>query len=193
MNLYYVPETDENTYSVYQPEVYELAKIVSIEQWGDIGWKSMTGMFICSKNLEHYNATDTPNISDVQSTTHMFAFSSFDGNISDWNTSSVKSMDGMFQGTSEFNSSINNWDTSNVEDISLMFSGAKSFNQSINNWDTSNVTDMSNVFEETDKYNQPLNNWDVSNVTNMRGMFKDSKSFNGNISDFCIFIRYIEH
>ena len=45
----------------------------------------------------------------------------------------------IFQGTS-FNGDISSWDTSNVTDMKGMFSGATAFNQDIGSWDTSNVT-----------------------------------------------------
>ena len=45
-----------------------------------------------------------------------------------------------------FNSDISNWDTSNVTYMTGMFSGASVFNSDISNWDTSNVTYMASMF-----------------------------------------------
>ena len=68
---------------------------------------------------------------------------------------------------------ISNWDTSNVTDMEGLFLYNNDFNQNISNWDTSSVTNMSTMFEGT-SFNQPLNSWDTSSVTNMRRMFTDA-------------------
>ena len=69
---------------------------------------------------------------------------SFNQDISGWNTSNVISMSGVFQGAT-FNGDISSWDISKVVSIEDMFSGNTSFNQDISGWDVSNVTDMRRV------------------------------------------------
>ena len=64
------------------------------------------------------------------------------GDISEWDTSAVTSMEQLFEDKEEFNHNICRWDVSNVMNMSNMFSGASSFNQDISQWDVSNVTDM---------------------------------------------------
>ena len=51
-----------------------------------------------------------------------------------------------YSGTTTFNSDISHWDTSSVTDMNNMFDFAINFNQAIGNWDTSSVTDMSSMF-----------------------------------------------
>ena len=58
----------------------------------------------------------------------------FNGNISNWNTSSVIDMAGMFWEASKFNGDISNWNTSSVTDMRLMFLYASSFNRTFQ-WD----------------------------------------------------------
>merc|ERR1712151_413003 len=80
--------------------------------------------------------------------------------------------------------SISEWDTSHVTDMKGLFSNnSKYFNANLNNWDVSNVTTMEDMFFEAERFNSPLNKWDVSRVTNMRGMFARG-SFNSNIGNW---------
>ena len=73
--------------------------------------------------------------------TYMFlGASSFNqASIGDWDTSSVRYMDGMFYKASSFNQPIGNWNTSSVQDMGFlfaggMFEGASSFNQDLCAW-----------------------------------------------------------
>ena len=50
------------------------------------------------------------------------------GHISDWDTSKVTDMSGLFLGAHDFNDPIENWDTSSVTDMSDMFDCANTFN-----------------------------------------------------------------
>lgn len=117
-----------------------------------------------------------------------FAFyrSSFNNDISGWDTSSITNMSHMFQGASAFNQPIENWDVSSVTDMSYMFAETNEFfdvhyvpspsvfNQPLNNWNVSNVTYMDHMFWRSKAFDQPLDNWNVSNVTSMNAMFTDS-------------------
>ena len=59
---------------------------------------------------------------------------------------------------------ISNWDTSRVTYMNGLFHDARSFNQPLNNWDVSKVTNMRYMFDGASSFNQPLNNWNVSSV-----------------------------
>lgn len=100
----------------------------------------------------------------------------FNGNISQWDVSKVTSMKKMFLGAEKFNQNIGDWDISNVTSVNSMFYYAHSFNQSIGNWNTSKVISMDSIFYNAIEFNQPLN-WNTSNVTNMSYMFYKAKSF----------------
>jgi surface protein len=105
------------------------------------------------------------------------------GDITQWNTSAITSMAGLFSGKSTFNTDISMWDVSNVTDMTSMFSSAF-YNKSLNNWNVSRVTSMADMFNGNSFFNQPLNSWNVSNVTNMSGMFRSCNQFNGDISNW---------
>ncbi len=97
------------------------------------------------------------------------------GYISDWDTSNITNMFGLFAGL-DINPPIGNWDVSNVTNMSWMFESSN-FNQSIGDWDVSSVTNMSVMFENSD-FNQPIGNWNVSRVTDMSSMFYYAFDFN---------------
>ena len=55
----------------------------------------------------------------------------FNGDISIWDVSRVKTMNGMFMDSTSFNGDISNWDVSGVRVMDDMFSGATSFRQNL--------------------------------------------------------------
>ncbi len=90
--------------------------------------------------------------------------------------SSNTSLAQAFYNCSTFNSNISSWDTSNVTNMSSMFQGCTTFNQPLS-WDVRNVIDMSGTFQGCESFNQPLS-WTTTNVTNMSSMFQGCSSFN---------------
>jgi surface protein len=75
----------------------------------------------------------------------MFSESKFNGDISKWDTSKVKSMAGMFSG-SKFNGDISQWNTSKVSNMGWMFVDAD-FNGDLRPWHLTQ-TQMTKVFQE---------------------------------------------
>ena len=110
--------------------------------------------------------------------------STFNHNISSFDTSRVTTMSGMFSGAAAFNQSIGSWCTGSVTNMSSMFSGATIFNQPIGNWNTSHVTNMSNMFQNAVAFNQLIGNWHTSRVINMSSMFNGAISFNQSIGNW---------
>ncbi|MDG1315178.1 MAG: BspA family leucine-rich repeat surface protein, partial [Flavobacteriaceae bacterium] len=106
------------------------------------------------------------------------------GNISNWDTSCVTDMSGLFQGYTTFNDDISQWDTSNVTSMASMFRGADSFNQDIGDWDVSNVIYIREMFSSADSFNQPISDWNVSGITDMYRMFFDARDFNNPIENW---------
>jgi surface protein len=112
------------------------------------------------------------------------------GDIGEWKTCEVTSMQGLFatfnnpQAVDDFNEDLNNWNVSKVTEMYGMFIGAKAFNQPMNNWDVSKVTSMDGMFNGAAAFNQPMNNWDVSKVTSMYSMFFGAAAFNQPLNDW---------
>jgi surface protein len=146
-------------------------KLVSIEQWGDIQWSSMSEAFYGCSNMI-YNATDAPNLSNVTHTNGMFVNAQlFNGNLSNWDVSNVTNMGGMFVNAYAFNGDISNWNMSNVTTTEQMFGSAISFNQDISGWDVSMVNTMQWMFSGATSFDRNLGNWNISSATNLMGMF----------------------
>ena len=110
------------------------AKLVSIDQWGDVRWESMNGAFRGALNMI-YNATDVPDLSGVWDASSMFRnAASFDGDLSAWDVSGVTNVHSMFRGAASFDGDLSEWDVSSITIMDSMFTGASAFRQNLGNW-----------------------------------------------------------
>ncbi len=157
-------------------------KIVDISRWGNIEWESMATAFRGCANLG-YSATDAPDLSNVSNMASMFqGASNFNGDISNWNVTTITTMNSMFRDAVSFNQDLGDWNVSHVGDMRRMFDGAINFNQDLNSWNVSNVTDMSRMFDTATDFNGNISDWDVSTVTDMSYMFNQADVFNQDIT-----------
>ena len=97
--------------------------------------------------------------------------------IGDWDTSTVTSMDGLFQGLADFNADLSRWDTRNVVSMRSMFAGATSFNSAVAGWEVDKVTDASNAFKGASSFSQNLTLWRLSSARTVALMFDGADAF----------------
>lgn len=86
----------------------------------------------------------------------LFSNTSFNENISHWDTSSVTSMSSMFQGNTSFNQNISSWDVSNVTNMTSMFSGATGFKGNLNPWCVPQFATKPTGFSAANQFNEPI-------------------------------------
>jgi surface protein len=169
--------------------------LTAVTSFGDLGIESLSLAFFGSNNL-----IDVPSVlpATVTDLFGLFASaSSFNDDISAWNTANVTSMALMFadlialfsdstKPSGAFNQSLSSWVTSSVTNMSGMFAEATSFDQSLSSWVTSSVTDMGGMFTDATSFNQSLSSWDTSNVTDMSWMFDGATSFDQSLGEWNI-------
>ena len=149
-------------------------KIIACNSFGDIGITSLSSAFRGAINL-----LTAPNSipSSVTDMAHMFRdASSFNADLSSWDTSSVVFMNYMFNGASVFNVDLSSWDTSSVVYMNYMFRDASAFNVDLSSWDTSSVTNMGNMFNGASIFNADLSSWCVSLIPTLPAGFGTSSA-----------------
>lgn len=120
---------------MYMDDFYgDAAKIVSVNQWWNVGWESMQRMFHRASNLTSV-PTNTTWLENVENMSLVFsATDSFNQDISAWDVSWVTNMTGMFQNNPVFNQDISWWSVDGVTQC-FIFSGWWNANASWLTWD----------------------------------------------------------
>ena len=183
-----------HTYSV--PDVYTVRVSGRFTTYGS----SDSATMHCITEIKRWQGTKTTDlryafarainlkeIHEIPSTATLLSFAfydntTFNGDISKWDTSNVTHLEYTFRNAHSFNQNINNWDTSNVKTMMGTFYTAREFNQPLAGWDTSNVHYMAYMFQHANNFNQPIGNWNTSNVTSTMFMFQNVRAFNQDIS-----------
>ena len=104
--------------------------------------------------------------------------------LSNFNTSNVTDMGGMFQSSKIVNLDLSSFNTSKVTDMGSMFAESQATILDLSNFNTSNVTYMSEMFSGSKATSIDLSNFNTSKVTSMNSMFQDSKIVNLDLSSF---------
>ncbi|MEL6976619.1 MAG: BspA family leucine-rich repeat surface protein, partial [Bacteroidota bacterium] len=89
----------------------------------------------------------------------------------------------MFEDATSFNGDLSGWDTQNITNMAAMFKGAAAFvGNGIENWDTGNVRHMQSMFSEASVFDANLANWNIQNIERMDSMFDNSGLSTNNYS-----------
>ncbi len=159
-------------------------KFIEIIEWGPNKWSTMQDAFINCKNLK-ITASSIPDLSNVTNFHNIFKDATyFEGDLSQWITSSVTQMGYAFDGTYLFNNDISNWDVSKVTSLQGTFRSARAFNQKIGKWNVSKVADLYATFYGALVFNQDISSWNTSLVSDMRYTFDSARAFNQNIGNW---------
>ncbi|WP_271767119.1 BspA family leucine-rich repeat surface protein [Aquimarina algiphila] len=154
-------------------------KLRTVEQWGNIEWRSMFQAFSRCSNM-NITAIDAPNLSNVTVMGQMFfgCTNLQSPDFSNWDTSSVTSMTWMFINARNFNGNISTWDVGNVIAFDLMLAGTRSFNQDIGGWNigenVAGTINMNGMLTGTASFNQSLGDWNLEKVTDIDDMLTNS-------------------
>ena len=99
--------------------------------------------------------------------------------VSDWNTSSVTSMNSMFQNCTSLRLlDVSDWNTSSVTNMGSMFYNCTSLTSlDVSGFDTGSVTSMSTMFQYCYSLTSlDVSSWDTGSVTSMSTMFSNCYS-----------------
>ncbi|NME70897.1 BspA family leucine-rich repeat surface protein [Flammeovirga aprica] len=138
--------------------------IIDVVQWGDVHFTSMEYAFHHCLLLESFSAQDLPDLSDVTDLNYIFSgCRSFNGDLSQWDVSTIQTFRSAFYRAGHFNGDLSNWNVAAATNMRHMFDRASSFDGDLSSWDVSSVVNMSNMFTEsglsTDNYDRILKGW----------------------------------
>ena len=131
-------------------------------------------------NEADLNDIDTARITNMSD---LFVFSEFNGDISQWDVSSVTDMTRMFYECKNFNCDLSGWDVSKVLYMEGMFENCKNFEgKGLKYWKTKCLIDTKRMFKECITFNEDISGWDMSDVHTIIEMFYNCENFDKDIS-----------
>ena len=155
-----------------------LGCITKVGSYGELGLTDLSSAWSYSSHLTQLPLLP-PRVTNISKM--FYNASTFDLDVSGWDTSNVVNMAQTFFGAAQFDQALNGWDTSNVVDMTQMFFGATAFDQDLSGWDTSKVIYMTQMFYAADAFNGNISTWDTSKVSTMSQMFYGARMFNSAI------------
>ena len=159
-------------------------KILTVTNFGDLGWQNLDGAFWQAENLTYVAGGD---VSEVTSMQIVFAqATNTELDIAKWDTRNVTDMRSMFADALLANPDVSNWDVSAVTNMADMFANTRTAQPNVSEWDVSAVEDMSAMFAFATAANPAVSKWDTANVRNMRAMFRGAVSANPDVSNWDI-------
>ena len=147
-------------------------KKLDVSKWDTSNVTNMAGMFYDSAPEPYYKKPEDFSNIDEYTIQLPDKDSELKLDVSNWDTSKVKSMEGMFQFSHFSQIDLSKWNTESLENTHNMFFRSELYNiGDLSKWNTSKLTNMSGMFMESQITDLNINDWDVSNVKNMAGSF----------------------
>ena len=159
-----------------------------LSNWNTASVANMQSMFGRAGAFDNNGVVVLPwNTASVTDMSYMFhGTSSLRAlNALEWQTSLVQTMDSMFREASSFNADVSTWDTQAVTSMAYMFQAAREFTsagQSTIPWTTNNVVDMRFMFADATLFDGDITSWNTDAVTAMDSMFSNAISFKRDIT-----------
>ena len=165
------------------PQIYfnnagDKLKVMSINQWGDIGMVRGDGSFMGCSNMECYATDSAGKMSSVTNMSNMFrGCTSFNPPSLSFDCSNVTNMFYMFLGCSSLNCEINFNTSSNVTNFGYMFQSCNSLNSTVT-LNCQSTTSLQSLFYSCSSLNTHPNLLNTGGVTNMSSLFFQCSSLN---------------
>jgi surface protein len=148
-------------------------KIFEVSSVGNLDITESGAFWGCA-NLT-WTAKTAPTITATVLTSMFELCTNFNGEINNWDVSSVTTFFALFENATSFNQPLSNWDVSSGVNMTSFFRGATSFNQDISSWNVSNATAMSFMFDNAKSFNQDISLWDINQVSNFSNFMVNVK------------------
>ena len=166
---------DTSTFTSMRNMFYYCEKITTLDvsHFDTSNVTDMSGMFhVCDMltalDVSNFNTAKVTDMSNMFANTGLKAL-----DLTTFDTSNVNNMERMLYNSNRLESlNVSNFNTSKVTDMSGMFHGIKPTELDLSSFDTSKVTDMSEMFGWcTNIVSLDLSHFNTSQVTDMSGMF----------------------
>lgn len=155
-------------------------KSLNTTNWNVLQVQNMEYMFDCCKELEKIEGISKWQVSNVTDMTYMFnTCEKLDNiNLNEWDVAKVESMRGTFGACIKLETMdwISNWDVSSVKEFNVMFQNVPITTVDLLNWNVSNAENFGGMFMNCEELETlDLSTWNTSKVTNMGQMFAGCK------------------
>ena len=135
---------------------------------------------LIKQDIYDFNCIDTSEITDMSDLFNDIQVRK-NFNVSKWNVSNVKYINGIFNGCKYFDCDLSKWDVSNVKNMLGTFSRCENLNCDLSNWDVSNILDMTKMFYNCTSFEGVgIEKWDVSSAKYIDQLFFNCNSLKNN-------------
>lgn len=165
-------------------------KIRSIASWGKLRLGVNEGnYFLGCSNLNLTLVSDILDLTNCVSLANCFngISSAYINRITEWDTSNILDMSGMFASNPNYNQNLTNLNVSKVLNFTSMFNACSIFNNGLASgvvgtmhWNISTTAPitMNLMFNNAFAFNQNITTWVMTRVTTIQQMFRNATKFN---------------